>query len=112
MAGAAPRWIALVASGSPSCSSRRQDSGIRRGVVGARKPAWRCGFFFLVVVVRGGLLRCFGLAIGDNGLMRAVKLKDCVLGRRAADKESHEILKKSRHLGVPAVLHQSLPALA
>lgn len=58
------RAVALVASGSPSCSSRRQDSGIRRGVVGTRRLAWLC--FFPV----RGLLRCFGLAIGDNGLMR------------------------------------------
>lgn len=63
--------VALVASCSPSCSSRRQASGIRRGVVGTRGLAWLCGFFFLV---RGGLLRCFELAIGDNGLMRMLKL--------------------------------------
>lgn len=58
------RAVALVASGSPSCRSRRQDSGIRRGVVGTRRLAWPCGIFFLFVVICSGAQV---LWVGDRG---------------------------------------------
>jgi hypothetical protein len=53
--------VALVASGSPSCSSRRQDSGIRRGGGGDAKASlalWflSCSWWFAQV-----------LWVGDRG---------------------------------------------
>ncbi|KAH8124371.1 hypothetical protein LI328DRAFT_168587 [Trichoderma asperelloides] len=51
---------------------------IRRGGGGdAMTSPALCGFF----PVRGGLLRCFGLAIGDNGLMRVLKLDAFQIGQ-------------------------------